>query len=227
MAKVPTPGIKETSPAPLSEETLTKYKEARKKKEKEMRKLRKEEIKNNLTGQRRLAFLLDIFYSMGYKPIQVAKKSGYTQQSMSWHLSVKDDCKLSQAETWLEAIGLKIKVELKPLDPTERIQTKQIPSAGKVKCTIRGDISNDIKNFNVKMPFYINECKPDKRMYFLAQYLPKCGMNITALMQKCKIDLTSLRLIFANDDIKISHIYQVAENTGAEIIWEINKIEEN
>lgn len=203
-----------------------RYLKNKKENESQARLQRRKEVADNETSNRRLSFLSNIFHATGYSKNQIAKLCGTTQQAMSWYFSVKDDCRLSQAEAFLDAIGLKLTAILskdsKGKPPVDLGDKKYGKNSG-VKFSIEGDFSEAIKWTNPKMPSYVNDCTPDKRMYFLATYLPTVGLGITEMMERCEIDLTSLRYIFVQDDIKISQIFSIAKGTGGEIKWKVDK----
>ena len=218
---------KEVRDAETPEEKKQRYQRNKTEKEKAARKKRREEVANNDTSNRRLSFLTNIFHATGYNMNKVAKLTGTTQQAMSWYFSVKDDCRLSQAEGFLKAIGLSLGVSIvrsdKPGNKINLIEKKFGSNSG-VKFTIEGNFADSVKWTNPKMPAYVNDCTKDKRMYFLAVYLPTVGLGITEIMNRSEIDMTSLRYIFVQDDIKISQIFDIAKATGGEIKWEINTL---
>lgn len=207
------------------EERKERYLKSKQEKEASQRKKRKEEVENNTTTDRRLSFMTNIFDALGYNKNKIAKLCGTTQQAMSWYFSVVDDCRLSQAEEFLRAIGLDLKVSINRDGKTPRQVLPDVKKTGQnngVKFTINGDVAKNIKWINPKMPAYVNACTPDKRLYFLATYLPSVGLPITELMQKCNIDMSSLRYYFTSDDIKISKLFDIARATGGDIIWTVN-----
>ena len=207
------------------EETKERYKKNKKEQEAAVRLQRRKEIEDNNVANRRLSFLTNIFKAYGYNNSMIAKKVGTTQQSMSWSFNVADDCRLSQAEEFLSVLGLDLKVEIRKDEKKNRridLADKKEGNNSGVKYSIEGDIIGDVHWINPKMPDYINECTPDKRMYFLATYIPSLGLNMKQLMEMTDMEMTSLRYIFAKDDIKISRIFDIARSTGGEIIWKVN-----
>lgn len=218
---------KEERQKETAEQRKERYAENKRKKEALARQQRREEMSENETANRRLSFLANIFKATGHNYSDIAKLCNTTQQSMSWIFSVMDDCRLSQAEQFLRVIGLDLKVELTNKNKQNKefsLEDKKEGVNSGVHYTIQGDINEILKWTNPKMPDYINECSKDKRMYFLAKYIPNVGMNITELTERFGIEMTSLRYIFQKDDIKISKIFDIARATDAEITWKVNRI---
>lgn len=203
----------------------SRYAKTKQQTEKAAREERQKEKLENTTADRRLSFLTDTIYSYGYNKSKIAKLLGESQQYLAWHFSVKDDCRLSQAEQILAVMGLELKVELKKDNvahvPVRQFNKVEGQNTG-VKFTIINQTSKQITQHNTTMPDYVNNCPPEARMYFLAQYLPNVKIPITALCNQCEIDMSSLRYIFQKDDIKISQIFQIAKGTGGEIRWKIS-----
>lgn len=202
-----------------------KYKKNKQLAEQRARLKRKQEKADNAINDRRLSFLTNIIYSRGYNMKRIAEMIGTTQQAMSWCFSVKDDCRLSFAEEILGVLGLKLSVLMKsdgkiPAEPLPEEELKGMNNG--VRFSLEGDIAKTIQRINPKMPDYVNECTADKRMYWLAKFLPTVNIPITEMMKRCDFDLSSLRYIFIKDDIKISQIFKIAKGTGADIIWNIS-----
>ena len=202
-----------------------KYRANKRLKEQNERKKREEERQTNTVQDRKLAFLTNIIYSSGLDMKKVAAKIGTTQQALSWCFSVKDDCRLSRAEEIVNAVGCKLQVTIKKGQNSALaiVETKLTGNNNGVKFSIEGSEAGKIHKCNPKMPEYVNLCPSGARMYWLAQYLPSVGTPITEMMNDCELDLSSLRYIFAKDDIKISQIFQIAKGTGGEIVWKITK----
>ena len=209
-----------------AEQRKSRYAKTKQQTEKAAREKRQKEKLENTTADRRLSFLTNIIYSYGYNKSKIAKLLGESQQYLAWHFSVKDDCRLSQAEQILSVMGLELKVELvnnKTVQtPIRHFKKAEGENTG-VKFTIINQTAKQITLQNTAMPDYINNCPPDARMYFLAQYLPNVKIPITELCNRCEIDMPSLRYIFQKDDIRISQIFQFAKGTGGEILWKISE----
>lgn len=213
------------------EQRKARYRHNKERREAKARAARRREIEENRTAGRRLSFLASLIHAVGLNMAQAGELCGISQQSMSWMFSVADDCLLSKAERILRKLGFILSVELKNKnicdDPDRSVQNKTKPATLRtdvndgVEFRIEGTLLDEMHIINPKMPWYVNECRPEDRMYFLAEYLPTCGMRITDLMRRCAIDMTSLRNIFTNDDIKISQIFKIAKATGGIIIWKI------
>lgn len=212
-----------------TEERNARYAKTKKEKISELRKVRKQEKLDGNASNRRLSFMTNIFSAMGITYKDAGKLCGRTQQAMSYIFSVADDCKLTVAESILDALGLELKVAYKKDDAKQQIINLGEKKTGKndgVAFKIEGDFIGAQKWAREEMPQYMRNCQPGDRLYFLASYLPTTGMSITTISRLSGIEFTSFRLMFANDDIRISHIFNIAKATGAEIIWTVNKKKE-
>ena len=207
-------------------EKIERYRQNKKNKEQQERGKRKEEKLTNKASDRRLAFLINVFQTLGYSTKRVGVLAGVSQQLLSWYFSVKDDCKLSMAQRLLDAIGYILDVKLRKEDTeiaTLNLECKKEGNNNGVRFTIEGDLQEDLKWKDPYIPAYIQECDKTKRMYFLANYLTSLKMGVVEFCKACGIDPTSLRYIFDMDDCKISQIFKIAKGTGAEIVWEIKR----
>jgi len=206
------------------EQRKARYRQNQKNREAHVRAERKREIAENNTANRRLSFLTNIITATGHNKNDIAKAIGTTQQAMSYYFSVKDDCRLSMAKTILDVIGLTLDVEIRKGGTKKILElAKKIEGTNsKVKFTIETPVEYKARWVNPQMPDYVNNCTPDKNLYFLALYLPTCGMPITNLMKKCGIQMASLSYMFNKDDMKISQIFKIAKATGGEIVWKVD-----
>lgn len=208
------------------DEKIERYRQNKKNKEQQERGKRKEEKLTNKASDRRLAFLINVFQTLGYSTKRVGVLAGVSQQLLSWYFSVKDDCKLSMAQRLMEAIGYNLGVKFKKGNTeivTLDLGNKKEGNNNGVKFTIEGDLQKDLKWKDPYIPAYIQECDKNKRMNFLANYLTSLKMGVVEFCKACGIDPTSLRYIFDMDDCKISQIFKIAKGTGAEIVWEIKR----
>lgn len=202
---------------------LARYRENKKKREASARAARRLEVAENRTKDRRLSFLVSIIVALGYTLTQVGRLCGISQQSISWIFGVADDCSLSKVEQLLRAVGAKLSVIIKrdgSAPPRSPMRKSGVNSG--VKFKIAGRIADEVTLVNPKMPAYINSCSPENKLYFLAQYIPSCGMRITKFSAACGIKMTSLKRIFKQDDIKISQLFKIAKATGGVIVWKVD-----
>lgn len=213
----------------VSEQKKEEYKRNRKIKETSLREKRRAEKNENNTSNRRLSFLTKIFKALGYNKVEIAKLAGETEQSLYWKLNTVDDCKLSQAQRYLELIGLNLKVRLdnkKSIAPIKLEKNKSGMNNG-VKFKIEGDIFEDDYKINTKYPDFIVGCAPGSRLYFLAEYIMSLNVRFSVFLEKVEMEFTSMKRYFSTDDIKISVLFKIAEKTEGDIVYIINKKEEN
>ena len=206
---------KEIDPEKKAEYVRTKRaNEARKRAE------RRSEQEEGRADERRLAFLVNIYKSLGYTQETFAAKCGISPQLVSWYVSVTDDCNLSRLEQMLAGLGLGVKVRL---EASAGNQIRKEGSGNGVKYRIEGSLEN-LRAPSI-LPEYITECGPEKRMYFLKEFIEGRRMKLVDFAKKCDVDSTCIRYYFVKDDIKVSMIYKIAQANDAEIIWSINPLE--
>ena len=207
---------KEIDPAKKKEYVQTKRQnEARKRQE------RRAEIEEGRMDERRLAFLVNIYKSLGYTQETFAKKCGISPQLVSWYVSVTDDCNLSRLEQMLAGIGYEVKVELK--GPTRKPINERGVSNG-VRYTVQGVFAES--GVTPTLTEYISDCGPSNRMYFLKEFILSRKMRLIDFAKKCEVDPTCIRYYFIKDDIKVSMIYKIAQANDAEILWTVIPITE-
>lgn len=170
----------------------------------------------------RLAFLVNIYKSLGYTQETFAARCGISPQLLSWYITVTDDCYLSRLEQMLAGIGLDIKVRLE--GGTTKTILKENSGNG-VKYHIEGSLQN--LRLPGYYPDYISECEPDKRMYFLKIFIESRQMKLVEFAKTCDMDSSRIRHYFIKDDIKVSVLYGIAQAYEADIIWTINPLNDN
>ena len=215
-------------PKPETEqEKKLRYSQRKAEVAKRERELRAQEKRENRENDRRLAFLANTIRAMGYTKSEIAAKIGLTQQALSWIFSVKDDCKLSLAKEILDSIDLTLSVEIRKQEIAKTTSLKlQQNKSGKnqgVPFVIEGDIIDTPFGNTYSIPSYISKCPEDSNMYFLAKHIIESQVPTNEILKNTDLDYTGLRYIFTKDDIRISHIYQIARSTGGEIVWKINR----
>ena len=209
--------------AQISPEKKEEYYRTKQEKEKKKRLERKREMEEGTTAQRRMAFLVDIFKSLGYTQDSFARAAGVSSQLMSWYLSVTDDCQLSRIREMLERIGVDISVKL---EPRSQLAVPLLVSGGAgadIRYRIEGTLP--IMAAPAPVPEYIQECGPGNRLYFLRKLIETQHLSAPALARSCGIDPGSLRYYFLRDDIKTSIIYRIAEAVNADVVWTVNPIQ--
>ena len=220
--------VKKQLPAELREketeqERNLRYERQKKENTRKAREERKKEKEENRESDRRLFFLYKTLKTLGYTHKQIGKAIGVSEQSISWMFSVKDDCRLSMAQKILEHVGynLQVKLNRKETPKISYLDAKGGNNNG-VKFVIEGDIVE--KKTETRFPYYIQDCTPDKRLYFLAEYIKEITSSLPEISKKTNLEMTIIRYMFTQDDLKISQIYKIASRTDAEIVWKINKI---
>ena len=204
------------------ESRLLRYSRQRKENERLAREARKREIRENRRSDRRLFFIIKTISSLRLTQKEIAARIGKTQQTLSWAFSVKDDCRLSLAQQIMNCMGYSLGVWIKRDAPKNSIKDRRSGCNKGTVFVIEGEIVEDypFKRF----PDYIRNCNPDRRLYFLAEYLMEIGDGTKEITRKTNLDLTSIRHMFMQDDVKISQIFNIARRTGGVIVWTINKL---
>lgn len=205
----------------ISPEKKAQYALIKKERERSLREQRRLEQESGRTGERRMAFLVNIFKSLGYTQEEFSHATGVSSQMLSWYISVSDDCQLSKVYSMLRSVGVKASVGLeKPKAPPVR----EVRWTGTgVRCRIEGTLP--VQQAGQDYPRYLTECGPESRLWFLREFIESTNMGASAFAKTCGLDPSSLRYYFNRDDIKISAIYKIALSLGADIVWTINPAE--
>ena len=215
--------IQETIPAAVPAETPEdrnkRYRERKKANERRKREQRREEVDSGRVGERRLAFLVDIYTSLGYTQQSFAEACGISAQLLNWYISVTDDCPLSRLETMMGKVGLSISVRL---DPAQVGKIQRTFSRNGSKYRIEGSFEG--VTAKSLLPEYITTCGPERRLHFLRTFIEDSNMTVPVFCKRCEMDMTVLRYYFNRDDMKLSILYGIAEHTGAELVWTVNPL---
>ncbi len=182
---------------------------------------RKKEKEENRENERRLAFLHTLIKSRGLTLKAVAEKLGVTQQLFTWIFSIRDDCRLSMAQGIAAAIGYRLGIEF--TKDAAMPSDSSFQSSGGVNVRVQIDQDDIILGRANPLPKYVRNCKPEDRMYFLACYMDSINKPITKLCQTMQTDMSTIRYIFINDDVKVSKLFQIAQTTGGKITWKLSR----
>ena len=197
-------------------EKVREYQETKRQTERRKREQRRLEEAAGKTDERRLAFLVNIYRSLGYTQQSFAAACGVSPQLLNWYTSVTDDCQLSRLGQMLSSIGLHFGVKLD--GGTDRgIPTEGVGNG--VKYRIEGSLAG--MKQGTTLPQYIVDCQPGARLHFLKRFIEDRHESAAEFARTVGIDLTSLRYYFVHDDMKVSALYKMAQATGAEIVWVI------
>ena len=208
-----------TKDKPISPEKKAMYAKNKAENERRKREERKREQQEGTTGQRRLAFLVDIYRSLGYTQKAFAEAVGMSQQLLNWYISVTDDCSISMLERMLAAIGLKVKLRVEL--PEKEAQSKSFDNTG-VRSRIEGVFAGITAT--PTLPPYIQTCAPQSRLFFLRKTIEETGLPAAEFARKCEFDPALLKHYFVHDDMKVSKVYAIAKAMAAEIVWTINPL---
>lgn len=197
-------------------EKVREYQETKRRNERRKREQRRLEEAAGKTDERRLAFLVNIYRSLGYTQQSFAAACGVSPQLLNWYTSVTDDCQLSRIGQMLSAVGLTFGVKLE--GGTDRgIPTEGVGNG--VRYRIEGTLAG--MKQNSALPQYILDCQEGARLHFLRKFIESRHESAAEFAKTVGIDLTSLRYYFVHDDMKVSALYKMAQATGAEIVWVI------
>ena len=214
----------------ITPERRKEYAEKKRKTEHELRMKRKEEVLQNKTQNRRLAFISNIITASGYNEAAIARLTGKNQQLIHWYLSVRDDIKLSTAKELLEAIGINLSVSLKQTKPVvKKFMSYSTIVENEDNASVKVNIEGDEQLINTQqdshyLPDYIMKYPEDGPLSFLAELLIAQKISITELcFGVLDIDPVSLKRIFVTNDIKISRLVDIAARTNCEICWKVER----
>lgn len=214
-------GVPAQAPGETKEDRTKRYRERKKENERRKREQRREEVDSGRVGERRLAFLVDIYTSLGYTQQSFAEACGISAQLLNWYVSVTDDCPLSRLEAMMGKVGLAITVRL---DAVHLGKIQRTFSRNGSKYRIEGSFEG-VKAKSL-LPEYITSCGPERRLHFLRTFIEESNMTVPVFCKKCEMDMTVLRYYFNRDDMKLSILYGIAEHTGAELVWTVNPLQE-
>lgn len=209
--------MKDKTPAAADPEKKKEYGRTKRENEERKRAERRSENEEGRTEERRLAFLANIYKTLGYTQETFAEKCGISPQLMSWYMAVTDDCNLTRLEQMLGGVGLGVRVRLE--GRTESPVRKEGSGNG-VRYRIEGSFEN--LRAPSELPGYVTACTPDKRLYFLREFIEGTRLSLAQFARRCGIDSTSIRYYFSRDDVKVSVLYKIAKANGADIVWSIN-----
>lgn len=210
-----------TTKPSINPEKRKEYDDAKRANEKRKREARREEETSGRLEERRLAFLVNIYRSLGYTQQTFAKTCGISPQLLNWYISVTDDCQLSRLEAMLASIGLSVSVTL---DGGRKRDIQTEGTGNGVRYRIEGTFAG-IRPPS-RLPQYIDECTKQNRLHFLRTFIEDRNETAPEFARTCGFDLTSLRYYFVHDDLKLSVLYKIAKATGAEIVWKVNPKEQ-
>lgn len=140
-----------------------------------------------------LIHFLETQHSEGLSIKSISKKTGMTQQNISY-LFNKDDMKLSKAESVVQAYGCTLKLFF-----PQRIWKFQI--TGLTRNKPRREFPNA------------------KNLSGLVKYMNDSNKTINSMCKDMGINNSVLTSAFNNGDIYISTLYDVAEHLGIEFVW--------
>ena len=142
----------------------------------------------------RLKFLKDFMNTCGDSAAEMARIIGLTRAGVS-HWFIHDDCKLSYCETYINNRGYELSIELK---------TATVSPDGMVSINI------------VKDPLAQEEtgCR---RVRFLLDALSKQGITKGQVAKDLGMKANSVRHWFVEDNIYVSHIFNIADLYGLQV----------
>lgn len=214
------------------EERKIRYKLTKQENDKKEREKRIQEKKEHKVQSRRLAFIQNIYKSLGYNTKTFSQKCGVTQQAGHWIFEVKDDCPLKRAIYMLDCIGIELKVEIRAIGEEELKVEKQeqndkelqnFKTYDDITYLVEGDFSKKAYNKQSTYPVYITECKEGNTLKFLADFIIATKAPLQRIYDETSVTPGMLRYDFINGDIRISQLYEVAKAIDGQIVWMVNK----
>ena len=203
--------------APAGDARKERYARTKKENEDRKRARRREEADSGAKGLRRLAFLVDIYTSLGYTQSGFADKCGMSRQLLNWYLSVTDDCHLTRLEDMLSALGLGVTVRIETPD---KDKVSKSVAQGKRRFRLEGSFAG--VTAKPDYPDWLLECAEDRRLHFLREFIESTHLSVPALCRRCGIDPTTMKYYFGRDNLRLSVLYGIAESFDAEIVWSVN-----
>ena len=185
---------------------------------------KRKKVREGREDELRMKFFADVVDALGIKYRQLAKISGKSPQTISWWIST-DDCKLSTVQETLAAAKVKIEPTYEPKpNKQETVQETTIES-GK-------NFSIKISNINLIAPARNDSATIEKlmkkngRMKFLADLINSQRMSLFIFCKLTNLNYSMVYRWFQINDIRISHMYDIANKLNQKIIWNVSPIEE-
>ena len=177
--------------------------------------------KNGDPNDRRLSFVENIIKMKNMNWRQIAVITGISPQMLSWYVT-KDDCYLTVLKSILSCIGIETKLSLSSQNKHKNPKKYQYVVVGNIM-----NYDTDNGSMVEKYPAFIKDCiSSDGQMKFLADYIVNGGYRVKDICSKIKITESTLRYYFAQDDIKVSRVYEFAEALEEKVVWELNEKEQ-
>lgn len=187
-----------------------------------MREERRREKREGRKHERLLAFFDEIIRSYGLNHKTFAEKAGMTPQAVHWIMSVEDDCALSKLEYMAKALGLEVRLMLKPLPRTRRRfrlkRTEWIHDGVEISVEGKWD-SADLANPRQRIPSYVASYPEGGRLNWLSNFFKEDGLSLAQLSELTGINQARIWYWFNTDDIRISQIRDIAKATGRKMVW--------
>lgn len=176
--------------------------------------------------ERRLQFIRICAEAQGYQTGELARVCGTSQQLMRYYLDVRDDCQLSVAENILDKIGIGLEVSIERVKDDEEEEKVSIEGKSfRIEGLVPG-LPKEADAGKARIPEFLEEmAAPGRRLTFLGEYLLGPGRQF---LYKRPVNIANdkvmlnLRVAAERDDIRVSQIYEVAEQSGGKVVWKVN-----
>lgn len=176
-------------------------------------------IEEGKSTELRMSFFTTILQSLKIPYTELAKKSGYSQQLISWWIHT-DDCKLSNIIKILESVNVKITPSFSPKN-----NSTVLFSASNFRIEAE-DISAFIK-LDEKGKVLQNSIDHNGNLAFLARFIKEQKMPLQQFSNIVELNYNLVYRWFEHDDIMISKLYQIADKLDQTIVWKIEPIKKN
>ena len=163
-----------------------------------------------------LYFFFQTLKDLDYKIYEVAEKSGYSQQLISYWKTV-DDCKLSNIIKCFNSLNINLSVRLEPIQYYN-------PVISGPKYVILAENIEELRKKTEENRYVAELVKRADNLRFLAEYIHSQRLSLVEFSKKCKLSYGIIYRDFQKDDMKISLIYDIAHKTHQEVVWSIKPL---
>lgn len=159
-------------------------------------------MENNMkitTKFKNLGFMNILLEEAGISKKELARRMGRAQQTIIGSF-LKDDSDISRLQEWADAIGYELTFKFKTTDPK---------------------MDRTLYNLRITDP----EGNPIKksRLYYIAKLLQLCDISYVDIAEITGLTPGAISYSFKRDDIRISHLYKIADTLGWELLIDAKK----
>lgn len=208
----------QNSQAQAGSDLKAKYDYREYKKEWDRKRREKKSEQKSGRSSRNLDFFTEIIRNIGLNNNKLAELSGISQQLISYWIG-SDDIKMSRLMDLFDRIGITIECSYSPLQERRTIED----SSGDRKFTLEIGNLPSFSRAPEKNDVIKEALSGNGRLRFLAEMIDGRYRDLMEFCRQTGLQYFTCYQWFAKDDIKISHIYDIAGRTGNTVSWKVTE----